>query len=176
MLAGLARAAALQGNLGRRRQSLSQPGRGFARRFRNEARALLRGAEPAARCRSLHRRAQDEMRTALRRSTPDCRKIPASIRRRKGDGWITLTPLDAQPDPDHPQDFKAELQCDVADDRFARHGQGNRSAAALHRCAEKSDRLRDPRALGAAAAAAPLPARARHQCRAATHGELWSPA
>ena len=84
---------------------------------------------------------QAEMRQALHTldaGLPTNRLVRIS---RKRGGWITVTPLDrtarsAQPDRTEGRDHR-----DLADDQPARHGQGNRSAAALHRGPEKPDRL-----------------------------------
>ena len=114
---------------------------------------------------------QDEMREALDTLNRGLKKNPDVRIGPKGGGWITLTPLDAQPDPPNLKAFKAELNATWPMTESARHGQGNRSSAGLHRRAEKSDGLRNAGALGAAAAPAALPARDRDQCRAATHGE-----
>jgi hypothetical protein len=54
------------------------------------------------------------------KKNPDVRIGP------KGGGRITLTPLDAQPDPPNLKAFKGRTQCDLADDQSTRHGQGNR--------------------------------------------------
>lgn len=52
---------------------------------------------------------QDEMREALSTMDAGLKKNPAVRIGAKGGGWITLTPLDRQPDPPHLAAFKAEL-------------------------------------------------------------------
>ena len=52
---------------------------------------------------------QDEMRTALGTLNGGLKKNPDVRIGPKGGGWITLTPLDAQPDPPLLKAFKAEL-------------------------------------------------------------------
>ncbi len=52
---------------------------------------------------------QDEMREALRTLDAGLKKNPAVRISAKGGGWITLTPLDKQPDPPTLTAFKAEL-------------------------------------------------------------------
>jgi TnpA family transposase len=52
---------------------------------------------------------QDEMREALGTLNAGLKKNPAVRIGAKGGGWITLTPLDKQPDPPNLSAFKAEL-------------------------------------------------------------------
>jgi hypothetical protein len=52
---------------------------------------------------------QDEMREALDTLNRGLKKNPDVCIGPKGDGWITLTPLDKQPDPPNLKAFKAEL-------------------------------------------------------------------
>jgi Tn3 transposase DDE domain len=52
---------------------------------------------------------QDEMRDALGTLNAGLKKNPAVRIGAKGGGWITLTPLDKQPDPPNLSAFKAEL-------------------------------------------------------------------
>ena len=52
---------------------------------------------------------QDEMREALDTLNRGLKKNPDVCIGPKGGGWITLTPLDKQPDPPNLKAFKAEL-------------------------------------------------------------------
>ena len=113
---------------------------------------------------------QDEMREALNTLDGGLKKNP-HVRHRPQGRWLDHADATGRAARStQPDGVQGRTQCDLADDQSARHGQGNRSSAGLHRRAEKSDRLRNAGALGAAAAPAALPARDRDQCRAATHG------
>ena len=113
---------------------------------------------------------QEEMRAGLSRLDARLPRNPhVRITSRRG-GWITVSPLQARPDPENIEALKAEVDGDLADDEPARHAQGGRPAARLHRRARQPHGLRDARPRRAAAAAAAVPARARHQHRAAAPG------
>src|SRR4051794_36883656 len=96
----------------------------------------------------------------------------------KRGGWISLTPLLPRPSPANIEALKAEVadtwpptpgRRHLAADEPARHRQGGRPAAGLHRPAPQLHGLRGARPRGSAATPAVVPQRPRHQRRTQAH-------
>jgi hypothetical protein len=82
---------------------------------------------------------RDEMRAGLRALNDGLPRNPMVTITGKAGGWIHLTPLDAQPEPQNVASLKAELGQTWPMTSLLDILKGNRSAAQLQRCAAQCD-------------------------------------
>ena len=142
---GAARAAALQGDLGRRRRPLPQPGRGPAGRLRGPAGRTLCRPRPAPRRRRFIAELQAEMTAALATLDRGLPRNPYVRILKRGGGLDHADAAGAAGRDPRASSRSRPKSPALADDQPARHGQGGRPAARLHRRPQQPHRLRDPR-------------------------------